>query len=387
MGHERFVRRAIQFLIAIVAALTATVAAAKELTVVQVASHTHPASAENAKSLALGFNTFFARMNASGGVAGHTVTLRVIDDQFDPKETVRALASAVEDPAVVAVFGVLGTPNVGAVAASKVLESAGIALVGPGTGIPALQAAPNMFPLRASFFDELGRIAAHSANTGRHKPSFIQVDTAFSPALSESLKESLKPSGRTLATEARIQLTPNPKDVAQSVEDAVQSSLASNPDMLVVLAPGRVAADVVSRVRAKRGLAVAIYLISIVGPAELTRSAGIANSVGVMISQAMPFPSDTRLSVMRSYLADLKAFAPSVVPSYTSLEGYLGAKVLHEALKRAGAQPNRQSALAKLQALGRHDLGDVQVTYGATLKSGNKIVDMTMISSSGKLIH
>ncbi|NPC57897.1 ABC transporter substrate-binding protein [Caenimonas soli] len=94
--------------------------------------------------MALGFNTFFAKVNATGGVHGNKVVLRVHDDRFDPAETVKVLKEVAADPEVLAIFGVVGTPSVGAVAKSGVLAAEGLALIGPGTGIPALQSSPNM---------------------------------------------------------------------------------------------------------------------------------------------------------------------------------------------------------------------------------------------------
>nr|WP_328700370.1 ABC transporter substrate-binding protein [Caenimonas soli] len=175
--------------------------------------------------------------------------------------------------------------------------------------------------------------------------------------------------------------------IAQRTKDAVDSALAGEPDMLVVLAPGSMGTDIVNVVRAKRGSGIAIYMLSIISGDDLLRGAGLANSLGVVISQALPFPGNINMAIMRAYMADLKKYAPEATPAYTSLEGYIGARVLYEALRKAGAKPTRQDVLAKLNALGKLDVGDLQVNYSRDQKAGNKAVDITMVSRGGKLIR
>ena len=68
------------------------------------------------------------------------------------------------------------------------------------------------------------------------------------------------------------------------------------------------------------------------------------------------------------------------------LEGYSGAKVLVEGLRRAGRDPTRAKVVAALESMGNFDLGGVTVSYSPTNRVGARYVEVTVIGSTGKLI-
>jgi branched-chain amino acid transport system substrate-binding protein len=66
--------------------------------------------------------------------------------------------------------------------------------------------------------------------------------------------------------------------------------------------------------------------------------------------------------------------------SFTSLEGYIAAKILVAGLKKAGKNLNRESlvdALASMQAV---DVGGYKVDFTADNHNGSNFVDLTIIS-------
>jgi ABC-type branched-subunit amino acid transport system substrate-binding protein len=62
------------------------------------------------------------------------------------------------------------------------------------------------------------------------------------------------------------------------------------------------------------------------------------------------------------------------------------AKVLAEAIKRAGPSPTPKKVLDALEGLGRFDLGDYVVNYTAVQHRVEPSVDVTIINRSGNLI-
>jgi len=72
--------------------------------------------------------------------------------------------------------------------------------------------------------------------------------------------------------------------------------------------------------------------------------------------------------------------------NYTSFEQFLGAKVLVEGLRRAGPAPTRAKVMKALESMGNFDLGGTTVNYSPTNRVGSRYVEVTVISSSGKLL-
>jgi ABC-type branched-subunit amino acid transport system substrate-binding protein len=76
-----------------------------------------------------------------------------------------------------------------------------------------------------------------------------------------------------------------------------------------------------------------------------------------------------------------------VAPSYSSMEGFIAAKVLVEGLRRAGPKPTREKLIAGLESLEKFDMGGVDVSYGPQLRAGTSFIDLTIISKSGKFVR
>jgi len=76
-----------------------------------------------------------------------------------------------------------------------------------------------------------------------------------------------------------------------------------------------------------------------------------------------------------------------MAPSYSSIEGFIAAKVLIEGLRRAGKQPTREKLIAGLESLKQFDLGGLDVTYGPELRIGTSYIDLTIIGKNGKFVR
>ena len=63
-----------------------------------------------------------------------------------------------------------------------------------------------------------------------------------------------------------------------------------------------------------------------------------------------------------------------------ALEGFASAKVLLEALRRAGPKPTRAKVLAALESLRGYDLGGLEISYSPQDHSGIDFADLAIIS-------
>ena len=115
--------------------------------------------------------------------------------------------------------------------------------------------------------------------------------------------------------------------------------------------------------------------------------AGLKNAHGLGISQVVPYPYMPTLPVIREYQTLLARHAPGQPVNYTSFEQFLGAKVLVEALRRAGPAPTRAKVIKALESMGNYDLGGVSVGYSPANRVGSRFVEVTVIGSAGKLMR
>jgi branched-chain amino acid transport system substrate-binding protein len=364
-----------------------TAVRAEDIVVTQVASATHPVTKLYANGLNVGFNVFFAGINAKGGIHGKKVILSVKDDHYNPDETVALVKESIQDPKTIALFGTVGTGNLGALVKTKMLQDNNIALMAPASGIPAQLAAPNVFPIRASYTDQLVKVAKHAGTLNRQRVAFMYIDSPLAPDLKKAIETGLEEAGKKLAGSVKIDTTPDNAQMDKNVRKAVEQAQASQPDTYVIFGPGSVTPSAIKAIREKHGQSVMIYALITPPPAALIATIGLENASGLIVPQLVPLPSDNRLQIVKEYLTDLAKYAPTEKPSGLTLEGYLGARVLYEGLKKAGPNPTRAALTSALNDLGKVNVNDFQVDYSPGRKSGYKAVEMTMINKGGTLIH
>jgi ABC-type branched-subunit amino acid transport system substrate-binding protein len=105
----------------------------------------------------------------------------------------------------------------------------------------------------------------------------------------------------------------------------------------------------------------------------------------VVVSQVMPFPFSTTTAIAREYREAVQQAGGDATPNYSSMEGYIAAKVFAEGLKRAGGNPTRESLVAGLESLQRFDVGGYAVSFNARDHQGSGFVDLSMLTGDGKV--
>jgi ABC-type branched-subunit amino acid transport system substrate-binding protein len=91
--------------------------------------------------------------------------------------------------------------------------------------------------------------------------------------------------------------------------------------------------------------------------------------------------------VVREYREALKAHAPTVEVSFSSLEGFINAKVLVEALRRADRKLTRESLVAALESMRGYDVGGLAVTFTARDHQGSRFVDVVVVGADGRFVR
>ncbi|HMC14193.1 MAG TPA: ABC transporter substrate-binding protein, partial [Albitalea sp.] len=104
---------------------------------------------------------------------------------------------------------------------------------------------------------------------------------------------------------------------------------------------------------------------------------------GTIVTQIFPYERSLSAPIVKeaSDLAKAKGIA-EVSPAM--LEGYAGAKVLIEGLRRAGANPTRVKLQQSLEGLRKYDIGGLEVTYGPGDHTGLEFADLSIIGPDGK---
>ena len=359
---------------------TASLAAAAELVIGQVA----PLSgvlASTGKQMVVGGKIYFDFINAQGGVHGAKIRHDVVDDGYKVADTVRLTREMLARPEVVALFGFAGTANVTQLLTEGVLAAGGAALVAPYTGGESLRNPfnPWIFHVRAGYAAEAEHMVQQVTTLGMQRIAVMYQDDGFGKAGLLGVENALAKRSLKLAAAAGYERN------TDKVESAVAAIKASDAQAIIMISVNKPSAAFAKLYRESGGRA-QLYNISVVDPAELVKLAGLENVHGLGISQVVPYPFSASMPVVRQYQELLAKYAPGEVVNYTSFEEFVGAKVLVEALRRAGPKPTRAKVVKSLESMGSFDTGGITVGYSPTNRIGSRFVEVTVVSRTGKLL-
>jgi ABC-type branched-subunit amino acid transport system substrate-binding protein len=119
------------------------------------------------------------------------------------------------------------------------------------------------------------------------------------------------------------------------------------------------------------------------GASPLAKELGV-DGKGTIVATVVPPPTKRALTVVQEYQHDIELQTGEKQHSFTSLEGYIGAKVLVEALKRAGPKPTREAFMQALDSMKAFDVGGYAVTFAPDNHNGSSFVELTVIGQGLK---
>ena len=198
--------------------------------------------------------------------------------------------------------------------------------------------------------------------TGKIAPAATQTDRRFTQqdSYGDSGFAGVAKAFRALGASDSAILRLNYKRNAVDVEDAVNQLKAQKPPIkaVVMVSTYRAAAKFIEKTRdLYPGM---IYSnVSFVGSTALADELMLLGSryaTGVIVTQVVPAVSGSS-SVVLEYKNALAKYFTGEVPDYVSLEGYVSANVLIQALKRAGPQLDTEKLIDILENTRNLDLG------------------------------
>ena len=104
---------------------------------------------------------------------------------------------------------------------------------------------------------------------------------------------------------------------------------------------------------------------------------------GVIVTQVVPLP-DSKSSVVLRYQELLHKYAPGEKPDFVSLEGYIAATLLIEALNRTGPELTTEALVNNLENIRGLDLGlGAQINYGQSEHQASHKIWGSVLDTNG----
>ena len=343
---------------------------------------------ELGRNMKLGIDTAFNRTNEAGGVEGRVLKLVSSDDGNDPSRTLNAMTQLYDKEQIFGIIGNTGTPT-GAVAVPYALERR-MLFFGAFTGANVVRHDPPdryVFNYRPSYAEETDAAVRYLVKLRRIPVRQIAV-FAQQDGFGDSGFAGVAKAFRALGADDSGILRLNYQRNTVDVDDAINQLKAQRVPIkaVVMVATYRVAAKFIEKthdlfpgmiytdVSAVGGTALADELM-LLGPRYAT---------GAIVTQVVPAVSGYS-SIVLEYKTALAKYFPGESPDYVSLEGFISANILIQALKRAGPQLDTEKLIDVLENMRNIDLGlGVPLNFGRAEHQASHKIWGTALDDSGK---
>jgi ABC-type branched-subunit amino acid transport system substrate-binding protein len=346
-----------------------------------------------------GAQAYYSEVNARGGIFGRSITVVALDDGYNPDPCIRNTIHLLDREKVFLLSNYVGTPTLTrALPVIKQYADQHVVLVGNFTGAQPQREAPyvdQVFNIRASYRQEMAALVERFWQAGaRRFGVYYQID-AYGRSGTDGVARALAARNAKIVAEATYV---RGAKFEEDMSIAVKALREAGTEVVLCTGAYQGCAAFVRSAR-DAGWPVPISNVSFVGSDAMLallvahgREKGRDYTRALVNSQVVPSYDDASLPGVAEYRALVDKHAPQVPAairdtayapqkySFISLEGYVNARVIVEALRRAGAQSGRPGLRQALESLRGLDLGiGAPLTFTAERHQGLDNVYFTRV--------
>jgi ABC-type branched-subunit amino acid transport system substrate-binding protein len=333
---------------------------------------------ELGKDASTAAKAYFDFINEQGGIHGRKIRFITLDDAYNTEKCNANVKHLIKSEGVFALFHIASTAA--NMALLPTITEDGIPYIAPFTGSEALRKPFNrfLFHVRASYGDETEKIVEHLEVRGINKVAVVYINNAFG-------KEGLSGVEQALAKrKLKIHATAPIEVDGSNAAKAAEALFRSKPQAVVMVTAGRQSVDFI---KAYNGLApgMQFFTLSVMGTQASVTALG-KDGVGVVVSQVVPFPFSATSGIIREYQKIMTKMGVNN-RSFSSMEGFVNAKVTVEGLRRAGSDLTRERFINAMESMDKVDFDGYVIDFNKSNHQGSHYVDLTVISKQGRFLR
>lgn len=323
-----------------------------------------------------GTQLYFDQVNSSGGIHGRPVQFTAVDDGLDPARAAENYRKLADEDGVIAMLTCIGSQTT--LAAEPVLRKTGVPLVGGyAVSDSAREATAGVaYYVRAGYAREMEALVRHLSTIGVRRVFLVHLANAGGAEVLRQFEDAARRYNSVVAGSSAVKVD------GSDAEQAAAAVVKADPQAVILfcsgLGPGAVMKQVLDG-----GSRPTFYGMSIVSGELVAKQLG-ERMKGLTISQAIPYPWSRTDSFTRRYQE--VCMAAKVEPTYYSLEGYINAAVLTQALRTAGPKADRRRLHSALQGL-KATFGAMSVDFRREATVGSRFVELVQVTQNGRFVR
>ena len=328
--------------------------------------------AQMAPDIVNGGKVYFDAINATGGIYGRKIRTVVLDDGYDPARTLKTTRQLIDDDKAFALYNLTGTANVAAILPMLTKEAQPVPLVGPFTGAEGIRnpRMDNVFHVRASYEDELEKLVEHLTTVGIKRLGVLWINNGMGKDGMAGIEKAMKKHG--VASYSSVSIQPDGSDA----DKAIASLREKQPAAIIMITTGTATVSFIKGFnKVQKGMR--FYALSVMGTQSALKALG-PDGIGVVVTTVVPFPWSNSNALAKEYQSAMcKAGYDNL--SFLGFEAYINAKVIAEAIRRAGKDLTRAKFNSSLESMRDLNLGGFHLSFNKNQHQGTRFVELAII--------
>ena len=314
------------------------------------------------------------QINDEGGIHHRKIKLIAHDDGYDPPRCVANTNRLIHKDNVFSLFCYVGTPTT--VKIIDIVEKTKTPLLGIFSGADKLRFPFRhyIFNVRSSYYHETNAIVRYFVEKkGLQRIAvFYQYDDYGFDGLKGTQIALQKHNLSPVATGSFVRGT-------IEIEDALDKIRSSKAEAVIMIGTYSPCAEFIKEARAS-GYNPLFHNVSFVGGDKLVQELGDL-AEGVLITQVVPPPTERLLlPACEQYSRLLAKYYSQDNPNFVGFEGFINARILIEALRRAGRDISREGFIRALESIKEHYVGiGAVINFGPRDHQGMDDVYLTQV--------
>ena len=314
------------------------------------------------KSVEVGTNAYFKYVNEKKLLPEERkIKLITLDDKYEPELTFENTKKFLERNDLFSLYGYVGTPTVKNIL--PLLEKNDIPFIAPFTGASFLRYNnnKNFLNFRSSYKEEVEKIVnyLYTKKDIRKFAVFYQNDQ-YGEEGYISLLESLEKKSLKLQGEGTY------KRNTLSIKHAFSEIAQSEPEALIMIGAYKANSLFIKRAKESEKLKDIIFCTISFSNAEVMIKDLDFNTNNLIFSEVVPNYEDSKIDIIKEYKYLMRRYYPKEPLGFVSLESFLAAKTVVEAISNIRGFLTQEKFLKELKNLPRNTLDGIDIQYKNT---------------------
>ncbi|MDY0132538.1 MAG: ABC transporter substrate-binding protein [Desulforegulaceae bacterium] len=315
-------------------------------------------------------------INSRGGINGKQIELITKDDKGNSETALKITENFILDDILV-LYGYLGYDS--AMKSYELSKKNKLAFFGAATGSTELHefSEPNAFFTRPDYGRETASMVDLLIENKKNKISFFYSDSNWAESFYKGAKWSFEEKNLKIFSSASVQ-TKNP-----DFKFAAKKINSGFPDAVIIASEAEIAALFIKELR-KLNPSIIIMAASEVDGSKLSGLL-MNQGIGVIVSQVVPFPFQTRYQITNLYKRLSSRFYPEETASFKGFEGFISARALTTILSDCEEPITREGFIKKAHEMPSVNLGGFVFDFKENKATGSVKTYFTQIGPGGFL--